>query len=108
MDESGSLARSRHGVSGSVPRGGVTGISIDTRTLEPGDLFFAIKGERMTDTIMSRAPSKAAPRRRSSTRRMREELRPLGPLYSWSRIRCARWSGWASPRARVRRRRSSR
>ena len=25
---------------------GATGVSIDTRTLEPGDLFFAIKGER--------------------------------------------------------------
>ena len=25
--------------------GGATGVSIDTRTLEPGDLFFAIKGE---------------------------------------------------------------
>ncbi len=31
-------------VSGITPAG-VTGVSIDTRTLEPGDLFFAIKGE---------------------------------------------------------------
>jgi UDP-N-acetylmuramoyl-tripeptide--D-alanyl-D-alanine ligase len=31
-------------VSGSIPRGGMTGISIDTRTLQKGDLFFAIKG----------------------------------------------------------------
>lgn len=31
-------------VSGGVPRGGARGISIDTRTLEPGDLFFAIAG----------------------------------------------------------------
>ncbi|MBO0902588.1 UDP-N-acetylmuramoylalanyl-D-glutamyl-2,6-diaminopimelate--D-alanyl-D-alanine ligase [Jiella sonneratiae] len=30
---------------GSLP-GGITGISIDTRTLERGDAFFAIKGER--------------------------------------------------------------
>ncbi|MBP0615252.1 UDP-N-acetylmuramoylalanyl-D-glutamyl-2,6-diaminopimelate--D-alanyl-D-alanine ligase [Jiella mangrovi] len=30
---------------GSLPQG-VTGISIDTRTLEPGDAFFAIKGEQ--------------------------------------------------------------
>ena len=29
---------------GAMPRG-VTGISIDTRTLQPGDLFFAIKGD---------------------------------------------------------------
>ncbi|TXN19301.1 UDP-N-acetylmuramoylalanyl-D-glutamyl-2, 6-diaminopimelate--D-alanyl-D-alanine ligase, partial [Methylobacterium sp. WL93] len=26
-------------------RGAVTGASIDTRTLQPGDLFFAIRGE---------------------------------------------------------------
>ncbi|HET6374891.1 MAG TPA: UDP-N-acetylmuramoylalanyl-D-glutamyl-2,6-diaminopimelate--D-alanyl-D-alanine ligase, partial [Methylocella sp.] len=31
-------------VSGGVPRGGITGISIDSRTLQKGDLFFAIKG----------------------------------------------------------------
>jgi len=31
-------------VSGGVPRGGVRGISIDTRTLQPGDLFVAIAG----------------------------------------------------------------
>lgn len=32
-------------VRGAVPAG-VSGISIDTRSLEPGDLFFAIKGDR--------------------------------------------------------------
>ncbi|MDH7799593.1 MULTISPECIES: UDP-N-acetylmuramoylalanyl-D-glutamyl-2,6-diaminopimelate--D-alanyl-D-alanine ligase [unclassified Beijerinckia] len=31
-------------MSGTIPHG-VTGISIDTRSLQPGDLFFAIKGE---------------------------------------------------------------
>ncbi len=31
-------------VSGGVPAGGATGVSIDTRTLEPGDLFVAING----------------------------------------------------------------
>jgi UDP-N-acetylmuramoyl-tripeptide--D-alanyl-D-alanine ligase len=31
-------------VSGGVPRGGAQGISIDTRTLQPGDLFVAIAG----------------------------------------------------------------
>ena len=31
-------------MSGTIPAG-VSGISIDTRTLQPGDLFFAIKGE---------------------------------------------------------------
>ena len=31
-------------ISGGLPRGGAPGISIDTRTLQPGDLFFAING----------------------------------------------------------------
>ncbi len=31
-------------VSGGLPRGAAKGISIDTRTLQPGDLFFAING----------------------------------------------------------------
>src|SRR5262245_25253280 len=30
---------------GTMPRG-ITGISIDTRTIQPGELFFAIQGER--------------------------------------------------------------
>lgn len=32
-------------VSGGLPEGGVGGVSIDTRTLAPGDLFVAIKGD---------------------------------------------------------------
>jgi len=32
--------------SGGAMPAGVTGVSIDTRTLQPGDLFFAIKGDR--------------------------------------------------------------
>lgn len=32
-------------VSGALPERGVTGVSIDTRTLEPGDLFVALKGD---------------------------------------------------------------
>ncbi|WP_294540137.1 UDP-N-acetylmuramoylalanyl-D-glutamyl-2,6-diaminopimelate--D-alanyl-D-alanine ligase [uncultured Rhodoblastus sp.] len=39
----GLVAPLRARVSGAVPEG-VTGISIDTRTLRPGELFFAIKG----------------------------------------------------------------
>ncbi|PNG27563.1 UDP-N-acetylmuramoylalanyl-D-glutamyl-2,6-diaminopimelate--D-alanyl-D-alanine ligase [Methylocella silvestris] len=31
-------------ISGGAPRRGATGVSIDTRTLRPGDLFFAISG----------------------------------------------------------------
>jgi UDP-N-acetylmuramoyl-tripeptide--D-alanyl-D-alanine ligase len=33
------------GAPSSAPLGTVTGVSIDSRTLEPGDLFFAIKGD---------------------------------------------------------------
>ena len=40
----GLVAPLRARVGGGVPRA-VTGISIDTRTLEPGDLFFAIQGD---------------------------------------------------------------
>ncbi len=40
----GLVAPLRARVSGAVPDG-VTGISIDTRTLRPGELFFAIKGD---------------------------------------------------------------
>ncbi len=40
----GLVAPLRARVSGAVPEG-VTGVSIDTRTLQPGDLFFAIKGD---------------------------------------------------------------
>ncbi|MFT4096465.1 MAG: UDP-N-acetylmuramoylalanyl-D-glutamyl-2,6-diaminopimelate--D-alanyl-D-alanine ligase [Rhodoblastus sp.] len=32
-------------VSGALPANGVTGVSIDTRTLQPGDLFVALKGD---------------------------------------------------------------
>jgi UDP-N-acetylmuramoyl-tripeptide--D-alanyl-D-alanine ligase len=41
----GLVAPLRARVHGGVPRS-VTGVSIDTRTLRPGDLFFAIKGDR--------------------------------------------------------------
>ena len=45
MDESRSRWPARGtGQRPSVPRGGTTGISIDTRTLGEGELFFAIKG----------------------------------------------------------------
>ena len=40
----GLVAPLRARVSGGVPQP-VSGVSIDTRTLEPGDLFFAIKGD---------------------------------------------------------------
>lgn len=43
---------------GAMPEG-VTGISIDTRSLEPGDAFFAIKGETMDGHDFATAAMKA-------------------------------------------------
>lgn len=43
---------------GTMPEG-VTGISIDTRTLQPGDAFFAIKGERFDGHDFATAALKA-------------------------------------------------
>ncbi|MEX6504773.1 UDP-N-acetylmuramoylalanyl-D-glutamyl-2,6-diaminopimelate--D-alanyl-D-alanine ligase [Jiella sp. M17.18] len=42
-----------------VPPSGVTGISIDTRTIQPGDAFFAIKGERFDGHEFLTAATKA-------------------------------------------------
>ncbi|MCB8837869.1 UDP-N-acetylmuramoylalanyl-D-glutamyl-2,6-diaminopimelate--D-alanyl-D-alanine ligase [Aurantimonas sp. VKM B-3413] len=42
-----------------VPPSGITGISIDTRTLEPGDAFFAIRGERFDGHDFLTAATKA-------------------------------------------------
>jgi len=44
----------------------VNGVSIDTRTLQAGDLFFAIRAIRTTAMTTSPAPSRWAQRRRSS------------------------------------------
>ena len=43
---------------GAMPEG-VTGISIDTRSLQPGDAFFAIKGETMDGHDFATAAVKA-------------------------------------------------
>lgn len=44
--ETADLARWSGGTWCGVPTTGVTGFSIDTRTLQPGDLFIALRGER--------------------------------------------------------------
>ncbi len=68
-------------ISGAVPRGGVTGISIDTRTLQEGELFFAIKGPNSDGhDYVGAAFSKGA------AAAVVDEpyagvLRPLGPLF---------------------------
>jgi UDP-N-acetylmuramoyl-tripeptide--D-alanyl-D-alanine ligase len=68
-------------VSGSIPRGGVKGISIDTRTLEEGELFFAIKGPSSdghdyVGTAFEKGAAAAVVDEAHA-----EALRGLGPLY---------------------------
>jgi UDP-N-acetylmuramoyl-tripeptide--D-alanyl-D-alanine ligase len=68
-------------VSGALPRGGVSGISIDTRTLRPGELFFAIKGSNSdghdyVGTAFEKGAFAAVVDEAHA-----EQLRPLGPLY---------------------------
>ena len=57
-------------VCGRLPRGGVTGISIDTRTLREGELFFAIKGFDSDGHDYVGAASKKVPLRRWSMKPM--------------------------------------
>jgi UDP-N-acetylmuramoyl-tripeptide--D-alanyl-D-alanine ligase len=68
-------------VSGSVPRGGVTGISIDTRTLQKGDLFFAIKGPSSDGHDYAGAAFEKGAVAAVVDEAHAEALRPLGPLY---------------------------
>jgi UDP-N-acetylmuramoyl-tripeptide--D-alanyl-D-alanine ligase len=68
-------------VSGSVPRGGATGISIDTRTLQKGDLFFAIKGPSSDGHDYAGAAFEKGAFAAVVDEAHAEALRPLGPLY---------------------------
>jgi UDP-N-acetylmuramoyl-tripeptide--D-alanyl-D-alanine ligase len=68
-------------VSGSMPRGGVTGISIDTRTLQKGDLFFAIKGPGSDGHDYAGAAFEKGAVAAVVDEAHAEALRPLGPLY---------------------------
>ncbi|MBX9739312.1 MAG: UDP-N-acetylmuramoylalanyl-D-glutamyl-2,6-diaminopimelate--D-alanyl-D-alanine ligase [Beijerinckiaceae bacterium] len=63
-----------------LPRG-VTGVSIDTRTIEPGDLFFAIKGENSdghayVETAFAKGAAAAVVDEAHADR-----LKSFGPLY---------------------------
>jgi UDP-N-acetylmuramoyl-tripeptide--D-alanyl-D-alanine ligase len=75
----GLIAPLRARVLGDVPAG-VNGVSIDTRSLEPGDLFFAIKGERDGHDYVA-----AAFERGAAAAVVDEDhagaLKGLGPLY---------------------------
>ncbi len=68
-------------VSGSIPRGGVTGISIDTRTLQKGELYFAIKGANVDGhDFVGAAFDKGAAAAVVDEHHVKE-LKELGPLY---------------------------
>ena len=66
---------------GTLPEG-ITGISIDSRSLEPGNAFFAIKGEAMAATAVSPS-SKASARCAASTMR-RTRWPPSLPASRWA------------------------
>jgi UDP-N-acetylmuramoyl-tripeptide--D-alanyl-D-alanine ligase len=68
-------------VCGSVAKDGVRGISIDTRTLKKGDLFFAIKGEKSdghdyVEAAFAKGAAAAVVDEAHS-----EALKNFGPLY---------------------------
>lgn len=60
---------------------GVTGISIDTRTLEPGDLFFAIRGENSDGHSYVRAAFEKGAAAAVVEEAHADDLKALGPLY---------------------------
>lgn len=68
-------------VSGAMPRGGVTGISIDTRTLQEGELFFAIKGPNIDGHDYVCAAFEKGAAAAVIDEAHADTLRPLGPLY---------------------------
>ncbi len=87
-------------VSGSVPRGGATGISIDTRTLRKGDLFFAIKGPSSDGHDHAGAAFEKGAVAAVVDEAHAEALRPLGPLYVVSEVLPALERLGAAARAR--------
>jgi UDP-N-acetylmuramoyl-tripeptide--D-alanyl-D-alanine ligase len=76
-------------VSGCVPRGGATGISIDTRTLQKGDLFFAIKGPSSDGHDYTAAAFEKGAIAAVVDEAHAEALQPLGPLYVVSDVLAA-------------------
>ncbi len=76
----------------------VSGASIDTRTLQPGDVFFAIRDVRDGHDFAPNAfaAARASP---SSTRRTPRRS-PARVRWPSSTIRSAPWSGRASRAAR--------
>ncbi|MGH6834728.1 MAG: UDP-N-acetylmuramoylalanyl-D-glutamyl-2,6-diaminopimelate--D-alanyl-D-alanine ligase [Methylocella sp.] len=87
-------------VSGSVPRGGATGISIDTRTLQTGDLYFAIKGPSSDGHDYAGAAFEKGAVAAVVDEAHAEALKPLGPLYVVSDVLPALERLGAAARAR--------
>jgi len=63
------------------PPGGVSGMSIDTRTLRPGDLFFALQGDSRDGHAFVEAAFAAGAVAAVVTRPNVAALQPFGPLY---------------------------
>lgn len=68
-------------VCGHLSRRGITGISIDTRTLREGELFFAIKGVNSDGHDYIGAAFEKGAAAAVADEAHAEALRPLGPLY---------------------------
>jgi UDP-N-acetylmuramoyl-tripeptide--D-alanyl-D-alanine ligase len=67
--------------SGGLPANGVTGVSIDTRTLQPGDLFVAIKGDSSDGHAHVRAAFEAGAAAAVVDEDHVAEVSGAGPLY---------------------------
>jgi UDP-N-acetylmuramoyl-tripeptide--D-alanyl-D-alanine ligase len=68
-------------VCGRLPRGGITGISIDSRTLRDGELFFAIKGVNSDGHDYAGAAFEKGASAAVVDEAHADALRLLGPLY---------------------------
>jgi UDP-N-acetylmuramoyl-tripeptide--D-alanyl-D-alanine ligase len=64
-----------------APARGVSGMSIDTRTLQPGDLFFALQGENRDGHAFVEAAFAAGAAAAVVTAPNVEPLQAFGPLY---------------------------
>lgn len=94
------VAPLRARVLGLMPRA-VYGISIDTRTLQAGDLFFAIRGEKSdghsyVETAFARGAAAAVVDENHA-----DSLRPFGPLYVVRDVMAAMESLGQAARARM-------
>jgi UDP-N-acetylmuramoyl-tripeptide--D-alanyl-D-alanine ligase len=87
-------------VCGRLLRGGVIGISIDTRTLREGELFFAIKGDKSDGHNYTGAALEKGAVAAVVDEDHADALRPLGPLYVVTDVLAALERLGAAARAR--------